>query len=736
MNPLTRKILIIGTVAVLSALIGGFMLWVMPVQAQASKLTQELEAAKNDRKRVADFATQMVASTSVIRAQLDQLALYDLREEADPQNVLQTRSNSQLIQVSKILEDATISVREFNLVRSINVPIAESTTSPPIASVQKQHFQLNGAGLYKHVLYAFEQLQQLPPTVAINNYSVRYASKAGTQAVVEVTMDVSFNFLMKPVAGAPGAAGGGGSAFDQMMRQMGGKTGALPGQALRVARACLAWLDPPAHAATGQLVVSRSGVRVIADGHVGFRTFRLADGRIVVDMPGLTVTHKQVVRVGRGGVRTARLAQFSQHPLVGRLVLDTARAAVYPRRTASGVVVALPATRPQPRPLPAREEHQGGNLNPGPGPSPIPESYRQAREGVTRPQAAAAPEPLVRKVAVQPWRVGEIRRIAVQPVGAIPSQGVEPVLRRIDVRPGEPEYIVSPVLAPVLVSNPVMLAAAPAKAAAGATAGASGSKVPGLAPPAPGSGASGSPTTAGGTDSIPAGRRQSSLPEVEVGRDEPFFPLVDATASVLPIAASTDSILASGSATGSTESTAIATQPVVPVTPPPQRPVIPQPVIVQASPTPIPRLAITLRGVLVGANTATGLFDVDGRPVRASAGAMLGPGYIVRWISRDAAMISTPFGMQKTGLARTWVPTQARPLSVTEAAPMASSGPPMMQFQQQPQFQTQPQFQPQQVAPAPAPVNQAPAQTGGAPNAMLNVTQPTAQQVPAPPPTR
>ncbi|MBM3268773.1 MAG: hypothetical protein FJZ01_14120 [Candidatus Sericytochromatia bacterium] len=702
MNPLVRNILIIGTILILASLGGGFVLWVIPVEAQIQKLSSELESAKNDKMRADTAIKALEASNTVIREQLDQLALYDLREEPDPQSVLQTRSNSQLIMVSRILEDASISVSDLNLIKSENVPIGASG-STPIASVQKQHFKLRGSSLYRDFLHALGKMQELPPTVAINNYQLGYIAKVGSQARVDVDLDFSFNFLMKPPTSAPGGAGGGGSAnsaFEQMMKSLGGAGSFLP-EVLQHAARIRDWLDPPALAATGRLSSGPSGIRVLADGPVGFRTFRLADGRVVVDMPGLEVTHKQVVRVGRGGVRAARLAQFSKRPLVGRLVLDTVRGGIHPRKVRNGVIVALPqggagrtvVARPAGTPAPLGQAPLGqaplGQATLGRPATPVvlpTENQGPAVRATPMPEAYPVPVAAARPAPAPDPEAGEtfIRRVQVR-------TPAETDVRRIEVRPDTRDIIVAVQWAP-----PSGMGSGGAPPPAGAPGAAPGGPPPGVVPggPPPGAppvgappagkvaggiGASAAPT-AGGTGSVQAGRKTGSLslPEVRIGRLEPFFPLIDATDDLgfRALDAQRASESASASATGSL---AIAT-----ASAPPPSIVATQPIVIRApevpvavaTPPPPPRLAVALRGVLMGGSEATGLFEVDGQFVRARAGSSLGVGYTVRAIGRDFALVSSPFGTERKELLRTWNPVVPPAARQATPAPQAAPAPP------------------------------------------------------------
>ncbi len=695
MNPLVRNILIFGTVAVLVALIGGFALWVLPVESQIAQLSTQLEQAKNDRDRAKTALTALEASTSVIRQQLDTLALYDLREEQDPENVLQTRSNSQLIQVSKILEEAAVSVSELNLESSEIVPISAASGSTAIASVQKQHFKLHATGFYRNFLDAFERLKKLPPTVAVNNYSLRFVEKAGAQAKLDVTMDVSFNFLMKPVAGSGAGGTGGGSAFEQMMQKLQGKGGFLLERILKVADLFV----PPAYAATGRLEVTSRAVRVVPDEPVSFRTFRLRDGRVVVDMPGLRVMHKQSIRVGRSGVRTARLAQFSNHPLVGRLVLDTTHGWVTPRRgERGGVVVALAGPADEPAgtswdrgPLAGRKGHQeqtveaSGTRARAPEPlvraTPMPaQAAIGALPSAHIPAPGPEPEPVIRRIAVKPWRVGEIRRVAVQPWTGSASQleATSGDIRRVDVRPEDQLIIVSPALAPVFVNNPTGMAVIAGKQSGVYQVVAAPAGAKPLMPPTPG-GASGSSAASDSTGAFAPGRKLlTGLPEIQVGRAEPFFPLFDATDD-----AGFAAFEASRAGAASPSASASATPPViVAATPPPpvataqpfvQAPIVPQ--IVLQTPPPPQRLAVTLRGVLMSGDRAYGLFDVNGQTIRATMGSSLAPGYQVKAIGRNFALVASPFGTERKELATTWMPVLNTP-AFPSAAGAAPAPPP------------------------------------------------------------
>lgn len=686
MNPLVRNILIIGTVLVLVSLIGGFALWVLPVEAQIAQLNQQLEQEKGNREAAKKALEQMEASTSVIRQQLDTLALFDLREEQDPENVLQTRSNSQLIQVSKILEEASVSVSELNLDRSENVPIGASG-STPIASVQKQHFRLHATGFYRDFLAAFDRLKRLPPTVAVNNYTVTYAQKVGNQAKVDVQMDVSFNFLMKPVASASAGTGGSAaSAFEQMMMKLSGKGGMLLERLLKVADGLL---GEPAYAATGRLEVSARAIRLVPDEPVSFRTFRLRDGRVVVDMPGLRVLHKQTVRVGRGGVRTVRLGQLSTHPLIGRLVLDTSGIGLAPRRGPDGgVVIAIAGGREVPPPPgrspvrpdsdlpvpdtrhladvapPDRSQDGLSHGRPEPIPAvratPLPAQAKLGATSLSRPQPAPEPEPepIIRRVAVKPWKVGEIRRVVVKPRIAPDFEEI----RRVDVRPEEPVIVVAPALAPVLVNNPTGMAVLPGRRGDTFQVVAAPPGARPLVPPSPGGPSS---MVADATGSLLPGRKMGvGLPEVPIGRAEPFFPLFDATDDIgIKAWEASRQPQASPSATASaTPAPQIAQTPPPPAAPPApivQAPVIPQ--IVLVTPAPPPRLAVTLRGVLMAGDRAYGLFDVNGQTVRATVGSSLGPGYEVKAMGKNFALVSSPFGTERKNLATTWVPVMSPP---------------------------------------------------------------------------
>lgn len=732
MNPLTRNILIGGMLFVLMALIGGFALWVMPVESQISTLTTQLEQSKGDKLRSETALKTLEASNGIIQQQLEQLALFDLRNEDHPENLLESRSNFGLIALSEIFQRASISIIALQPVKPENWPLSMASGSPPIASVQKQKFFIHATGLYKNVLIAMEGLRKLPPTVSMSKYTIKYVEKKGVEAKVDLTMDLSFNFLTKPsTASADG--GSSGSAFDQMMKNLGGKSGLAPDAGPRVGslkkgnaafsevapawRAALSriaeWLDPPALAATARLEVSAGAIRVVPDGPITMRTFTLKDGRTVVDMPGVHVGTKRMIRVDRGGVRAVRFAQFSTHPLVGRLVVETTGGRVWPRKGANGsIIVPLPigmepgaasalarfvVDRGRVFPLPRnahplestsmsalQQREVGPRVRATPAPVPL-------NTAVVPPQPAPEPEPIIRRVAVRPWREGEIRRIAV-------TQWQDSEIRRVEIRPEI--TIFEPALAPVLVKGADSWNVVPGS-------GIGMFKVAIEPPPVPG-GAAADPLTAAMAQAsagaeppaIGGGRKSfNNIPinrEMPVGRAEPFFPLIDATADELVIVPDIDA------ASGSTDSLAASGSgiPSIALTPPPPIPIV-RPIY--QSPTPPTRYTISLRGVMKAGNRATALMDVNGVTfVRCSVGEDIegAPNYRVRAIGNDFVLISGPYGTERKELVRAW----------------SSSG----------GYNTL--LQPPPQAPAVVP--------GGAPgvSALTEVNAPTPQQVPAPPP--
>ncbi|MBU6428587.1 MAG: hypothetical protein KGR26_06240 [Cyanobacteria bacterium REEB65] len=250
MNPLTRNILLGGAIAVVIALAAGFFAWDWPLEQQLSQLRQEVASAKSDKLVQESNFRSLEASNEAIRQQFDQLALYDLRNEDKPISVEDARSNSLLTQVLDIFQNASISVDKLDPAQPGVRPIADDPKSPPLAIVSQRNYQLEASGLYRDWLIALSQLERLPPTITIRHYKVAYQDRApGDRAMVDVTLDLAFNFLVKPPQSAPGSSGGKGNALQQFMDELSNAHSALP--VLDRAIASIAsWLVPPAEART------------------------------------------------------------------------------------------------------------------------------------------------------------------------------------------------------------------------------------------------------------------------------------------------------------------------------------------------------------------------------------------------------------------------------------------------------------------------------------------------------
>jgi hypothetical protein len=211
---------------------------VRPEAERLSKLRIQTAQAMRDRETTDHLLDTRQLEWSKLLAEIDRLRLFDLRKVERFETVMLTRSNQGLIALSEIFEKNRVAIDSLEPQRNAFRKVVVAGT--PQAGVVSRRYKLTARGPYQGLLKVYEGFSALPPTLEIASYEVAYAGDDEQHAVVSLSLDLAFSFLVTP---------------DQLERLESQEPQAEPGST-KTGRAngwrvALDWLMPPAWAQEG-----------------------------------------------------------------------------------------------------------------------------------------------------------------------------------------------------------------------------------------------------------------------------------------------------------------------------------------------------------------------------------------------------------------------------------------------------------------------------------------------------
>lgn len=169
---------------------------VRPEEAKLARLRLQTAQALRDRETSDQLLDMRQIEWSKLLAEIERLRLFDLRKVERFETAMLTRSNQGLIALSDIFEKNRVAIDSLEPQRSAFRSVVVAGT--PQAGVVSRRYKLTASGPYQGLLKVFEAFASLPPTLEIASYDVSYAGAEGQQAVISVSLDLAFAFLVTP----------------------------------------------------------------------------------------------------------------------------------------------------------------------------------------------------------------------------------------------------------------------------------------------------------------------------------------------------------------------------------------------------------------------------------------------------------------------------------------------------------------------------------------------------------
>lgn len=322
---------------------------VRPAQARVAALKAQLASLQAQQQQKLFQSQLFQARRQLLAREIARLSLFDLRNATNPTSALSFRTNLSLIALTQIFTKHDIALQQLTPTEApaatASAPAQQPSTplfgGNPNASqaaapvFQKVGFQFEAAGLYPDLVGAFEGLRELPPTIQVNGYDVRYLDRSGDHARMRATLDLSLDFLGSAGQAVQQDLSSPGLSLEAVPAAASGSVSALPAAAVHVAEAVLgpvlAWCCPAADAAPlhadrmrGRVLALRriaDTIRIDGEGQLSYQVEGWMGDRWIVDLPGVRVGKTLSLRVGRGDpVGTVRMGQYRAG--LARVVLE------------------------------------------------------------------------------------------------------------------------------------------------------------------------------------------------------------------------------------------------------------------------------------------------------------------------------------------------------------------------------------------------------------------------------